>query len=84
MLSAHRLIQREMPDALLILVPRHPERFPVVRSLLERHQIRFVLRTDDKPCTADIEVLLGDTMGEVPLFYAASDWDTTRSGRFMF
>ena len=72
-LSAHRLIQREMPDALLILVPRHPERFPVVRSLLERHQFRFVQRTADKPCAVDTEVLLGDTMGEVPLFYAASD-----------
>jgi len=72
-LSAHRLIQREMPDALLILVPRHPERFPVVRSLLEKHQFRLVQRTADTPCAPDTEVLLGDTMGEVPLFYAASD-----------
>lgn len=72
-LSAHRLIQRELPDALLILVPRHPERFSTVRSLLERSQFRFLRRTEDQPCESDVEVLLGDTMGEVPLFYAASD-----------
>jgi 3-deoxy-D-manno-octulosonic-acid transferase len=72
-LRAHRLIQREMPDALLILVPRHPERFSSVRSLLERLDFRAVLRTADEPCAPDIEVLLGDTMGEVPLFYAAGD-----------
>jgi 3-deoxy-D-manno-octulosonic-acid transferase len=34
---------------------------------------RTVLRTADVPCEPDTEVLLGDTMGEVPLFYAASD-----------
>lgn len=72
-LSAHRLIQRELPNALLILVPRHPERFSNVRSLLERHRFRYIQRTADTPCRTDTEVLLGDTMGEVPLFYAASD-----------
>ena len=72
-LSAHRLIQRELPNALLILVPRHPERFSNVGSLLERQRFRYVLRTADMPCSSDTEVLLGDTMGEVPLFYAASD-----------
>lgn len=72
-LSAHRLIQRELPNALLILVPRHPERFATVRSLLVRHGFRHVLRTEDTDCSPDTEVLLGNTMGEVPLFYAASD-----------
>ncbi len=72
-LLAHRLIQREIPNALLILVPRHPERFATVRLLLERMDFQTVLRTADTPCNSDTEVLLGDTMGEVPLFYAASD-----------
>ena len=72
-LLAHRLIQRELPNALLILVPRHPERFSTVHTLLDRMGFRTVLRTADAPCEADTEVLLGDTMGEVPLFYAASD-----------
>ena len=72
-LAAHRLLQAHLPDALLILVPRHPERFSAVRSLLGKHRFKFVSRTDGRPGTADTEVFLGDTMGELPLFYAASD-----------
>ncbi|MDP6994187.1 MAG: glycosyltransferase, partial [Woeseiaceae bacterium] len=34
---------------------------------------RFISRTEGLPCTDDVEVLLGDTMGEVPLFYAAAN-----------
>lgn len=73
LLAAQRLIQRELPDALLIMFPRHPERFSAVRALLERQRFRFQQRTTHLPCATDTEVLLGDTMGEVPLFYAASD-----------
>jgi len=72
-LSAHRLIQREFPDALLILVPRHPERFSTVASLMDRTGFSYVLHTAGKPCSPETEVLLGDTMGDVPMFYAASD-----------
>ena len=61
------------PDALLVLVPRHPERFAAVRSLLHKQGLNFVARTDGVPCTSDTEVYLGDTMGDVPLFYAAAN-----------
>ena len=64
---------RIVPEALLILVPRHPERFGTVGSLLRKKDIEFVSRTDDIPCPRDIGVFLGDTMGELPMFYAASD-----------
>lgn len=73
LLSAQRLIQREFPDALLILVPRHPERFSTVAALLGKAGFNYVLRTADAACDKDTEVLLGDTMGELPLFYAAGD-----------
>lgn len=72
-LQAHRAIRLELPNALLILVPRHPERFSTVHSLLDRLGFKTVLRTADAPCEPETEVLLGDTMGEVPMFYAASD-----------
>ncbi|RLA23407.1 MAG: 3-deoxy-D-manno-octulosonic acid transferase [Gammaproteobacteria bacterium] len=71
-LHAHELVLRKFPDALLILVPRHPERFAAVRTLLHKRGHKFISRTDGLPYTSDTEVLLGDTMGEVPLFYAAS------------
>lgn len=72
-LEAHRRVLRAVPGALLVLVPRHPERFDSVRQLLERQGFAFVSRTAAKKVDADCSVFLGDTMGEVPLFYAASD-----------
>ena len=73
MLSAHRQLLEEIPEALLILVPRHPERFGTVKSLLRKKEIEFVSRTDESACPNDTSVFLGDTMGELPMFYAASD-----------
>jgi len=72
-LYAHEIVRRQFPDALLVLVPRHPERFAAVRNLLHREGLNFVARTDGVPCTTGAEVYLGDTMGDVPLFYAAAD-----------
>lgn len=73
LLEAHREVRRSLPDALLILVPRHPERFDAVRQLLARRQIAFVTRTSESVPQRSDSVLLGDTMGEVPLFYSAAD-----------
>lgn len=72
-LEAHRQVLEQVPDALLILVPRHPERFDAARQLLERQGAKYVSRTSSEEVDADSSVFLGDTMGEVPLFYAASD-----------
>ncbi len=72
-LAAHRQVLAAMPDAVLILVPRHPERFATVASLLKRQGFGFASRTAADRCTPATEVYLGDTMGELPMFYAASD-----------
>ena len=72
-LTAHRTLLQRHPDLLLILVPRHPERFGGVRELIEKQGFELVSRTAGQACQASTEVFLGDTMGEVPLFYAASD-----------
>ncbi len=72
-LDAHRALLERFPRLLLILVPRHPERFSEVRELIESAGLSFVSRTEGIDCSSTTSVLLGDTMGEVPLFYAASD-----------
>lgn len=72
-LDAHQRLLLQHQDLLLILVPRHPQRFSVVRELLEKRGMPTVLRTEQKPCDPDTLVFLGDTMGEVTVFYAASD-----------
>ena len=71
-LDVHRALQRRHPDLLLLLVPRHPERFAVVRELVENKGFSVVSRTEGRPA-GDAGVFLGDTMGEVPMFYVASD-----------
>jgi 3-deoxy-D-manno-octulosonic-acid transferase len=72
-LAAHRLLLDRFPELLLVFVPRHPERFSLVRELISKQQFEQVSRTEDRACDASTSVFLGDTMGEVPLFYAASD-----------
>ncbi len=72
-LAAHRRVLETAPEALLILVPRHPQRFAGVRDLVAKRGFRVVSRTEQRAVPADCPVLLGDTMGEVPLFYAAAD-----------
>lgn len=72
-LAAHRQLLEKFPDLLLVLVPRHPERFPAVGEMIDKEKLEKVLRTEGRACDAATTVFLGDTMGEVPLFYAASD-----------
>lgn len=72
-LEAFALLQRQVPNCLLVLVPRHPERFSRVAALCARRGYRIVQRSEGCPCAPDTDIFIGDTMGELPLFYAASD-----------
>jgi 3-deoxy-D-manno-octulosonic-acid transferase len=72
-LDCFQKILEDQPTALLILVPRHPERFDRVARLCEARGLATVRRSTSRPCTPETSVLLGDTMGELILFYAASD-----------
>ena len=72
-LNAFSLIRKTVPDCLLILVPRHPERFEQVTALCKDYGFNIVKRSNHKPCAGDTEVFLGDSMGELLLFYSVSD-----------
>ena len=72
-LAAQHLVLKQQPDALLLLVPRHPERFDGIAALIESDGLDFVRRSGGEACSADTRVMLGDTMGELMVFYAASD-----------
>ncbi|WP_019937954.1 3-deoxy-D-manno-octulosonic acid transferase [Bordetella sp. FB-8] len=63
-------------DALVVLIPRHPERFDGVFDLLQSAGLRTIRRSRIDPAQAlpaDTQVLLGDSMGEMVSYYAASD-----------
>lgn len=68
-LTALKLVQRQFPDVLLILVPRHPERFNSAEKLCEKHQLRVVRRSSEHTVDALTPVFLGDSMGEMLAYY---------------
>ncbi|WP_192563271.1 lipid IV(A) 3-deoxy-D-manno-octulosonic acid transferase [Pseudomonas gozinkensis] len=72
-LNAHRRLLANHPDALLILVPRHPERFTSVFELCQREGFSTVRRSTGVSVDAQTSVLLGDTMGELLFLYALAD-----------
>jgi len=72
-LAAHRQLLANHPDALLILVPRHPERFNSVFDLCRQEGFATIRRSSAEPVTAGTSVLLGDTMGELLFLYALAD-----------
>ncbi|WP_321891808.1 lipid IV(A) 3-deoxy-D-manno-octulosonic acid transferase [Paraburkholderia tropica] len=75
----------DVPDALLILVPRHPQRFDEVAALVARRNLKLERRSQWAPASTgtahadvpalpqDVNVLLGDSMGEMGAYYAAAD-----------
>lgn len=72
-LAAHRQLLQSDPDALLILVPRHPERFDSVFELCKKAGMTTVRRSSAVAPTAETAVLLGDSMGELLFLYALAD-----------
>jgi len=73
LLCAHQEILEQLSRALLVLVPRHPERFGRVAVLVEQRGFGLVRRSTGDPCGEQVSVFLGDTMGELPAFLAAGD-----------
>ena len=65
LLNAHKYLLTKIPNALLIIVPRHPERFSDVLSLIQSLSLKSIARSSRLPITKDIEVYLADTMGEM-------------------
>ncbi|MDD4962351.1 MAG: lipid IV(A) 3-deoxy-D-manno-octulosonic acid transferase [Gallionella sp.] len=61
------------PRPLLLLVPRHPQRFAEVETLIQQHELRCQRRSLNQPVAAEVDVVLGDSMGELFAYYAAAD-----------
>jgi 3-deoxy-D-manno-octulosonic-acid transferase len=73
LLDAHALIRGRHPDALLVMVPRHPPRFGDVAASMKERGVPYVTRTSGAAPSRDTQVFLLDTLGELPPFYAAGD-----------
>ncbi|WP_018405086.1 lipid IV(A) 3-deoxy-D-manno-octulosonic acid transferase [Marinobacter gelidimuriae] len=72
LLEAQRGVLARHPSALLILVPRHPERFDAVAEMAAGKGFAVVRRSSGQP-SKTAQVYVGDTMGELMMLYGASD-----------
>ncbi|MDW1986980.1 lipid IV(A) 3-deoxy-D-manno-octulosonic acid transferase [Vibrio sp. 811] len=72
-LDAHRQVLKSHPNALLVLVPRHPERFDDVFTLCQQQGFNTVRRTSTHAVETNTQVYLGDTMGEMLTLIGAAD-----------
>lgn len=71
LLEAHRQVLARHPDALLVLVPRHPQRFEEVAKLCQTQGWVLSRRSQLQPADKQTQVYLGDTLGELAMLYAA-------------
>ncbi|CRL64936.1 MULTISPECIES: lipid IV(A) 3-deoxy-D-manno-octulosonic acid transferase [Proteus] len=72
-LETHKKLLTQFPQLLLILVPRHPERFPKAEQLTREAGLKYTLRSTDAVPDAQTQVVIGDTMGELMLLYGIAD-----------
>jgi 3-deoxy-D-manno-octulosonic-acid transferase len=76
-LKAHLALLKEYPETLLILVPRHPERFNQIYELALTYGLKTQKRSefieDDICLSANTQALIGDSMGEMMAYYYTSD-----------
>lgn len=72
-LDAQAKLRETLPSALLMLVPRHPERFAGVAELVRSYGYSVVSRQSGATCSEQTDVFLVDTLGELTEMYAAAD-----------
>jgi 3-deoxy-D-manno-octulosonic-acid transferase len=63
------------PDVLLVIVPRHPQRFDSVAGLIASRALNYLRRSQlgNDSVAPDVQLMLGDSMGEMFAYYAACD-----------
>lgn len=73
LLLLEALKQINIADLLVVIVPRHPQRFAEVAALLANRRLSFQRRSASQAIAHHTQVVLGDSMGEMFAYYAAAD-----------
>ena len=74
LLRAFQSLRNEFPDLLLVIAPRHPERFDAVMRIVSRSGLGVSRRTNQAGALdATVQIQVADTMGELPVLYGAAD-----------
>lgn len=72
-LKLYPALKAKIAELLLLIVPRHPERFQTVRKLCEERGLAVRMRSEDREVEAACDVYIADSMGELKMLYAAAD-----------
>jgi len=73
LLDVHNALLQTIPNLLLMIVPRHPERFDSVTTMSHQQALTTLRRTAKQPIAQATQVYIADTMGEMLLLIAAAD-----------
>lgn len=72
-MAIYRRLKPAMPELLLLVAPRHPERFQEVRRLSESQSLKTVMRSAGGDVSQRTDVYIADSIGELKMLYAAAD-----------
>lgn len=72
-LEAHKMIRKEIPDLLTIIVPRHPRKLDIFTQACAMRQLSYAVRSEKQSIEPTTEVYLADTIGELANFYYLSE-----------
>jgi 3-deoxy-D-manno-octulosonic-acid transferase len=67
--AAHQGLRQRHPGLVTIIVPRHPNRGPAIRSLIAARGLAVAQRSAGEPIGPLLDIYLADTLGELGLFY---------------
>jgi 3-deoxy-D-manno-octulosonic-acid transferase len=73
LLSLYSSLKKQIPHLLLIIAPRHPERFNEVIKLAQQQNYQLITKSSNQLCQSNTDIYLLDSMGELKLFYATAD-----------
>lgn len=73
LLDVFQVLKKQLPHLLLLLAPRHPERYRPLEQKFQQRHLTYKLRSEDSQISNDTDIWLIDTIGELLLFYAVGD-----------
>ncbi|AKC60163.1 lipid IV(A) 3-deoxy-D-manno-octulosonic acid transferase [Blochmannia endosymbiont of Polyrhachis (Hedomyrma) turneri] len=73
LLQVHENLLKKIPNLLMILAPRHKERFISVHKIITKTKLRFITRSSGQNPTYNTQVIIIDTIGELTLLYGVAD-----------
>jgi len=73
LLPVYQQLKQQIPNVLLMIAPRHPERSRQIKKLCEEQGLTVVMRSEQLPVSDAVDVYIADSMGELKMLYASAD-----------